>query len=109
MQNIQQAMKQAQMLQQKMAELHKKLENEEVTGVSGGGMVKITCTCKGIVRKLDIDQSLMDPNDKETLEDLIVAAFNNAKSNADATTEKQMSELTSSLGIPPHLLNGLMG
>lgn len=107
MQNIQQAMKQAQMLQQKIAELQKKLENEEVTGASGGGMVKITCTCKGVVRKIDIDPSLIDPNDKETLEDLIVAAFNNAKANADATTEKQMTEITSSMGIPPQLLNSM--
>ncbi|MCE2992176.1 MAG: hypothetical protein K0R73_58 [Candidatus Midichloriaceae bacterium] len=105
MQNFQQAMKQAQMLQQKVMELQKRLENELVEGVSGGGMVKTVCTCKGELKKIDIDNSLLDPSEKEMLEDLIVTALNNAKKNADAKTAEEMEKISSAAGLPKDLLN----
>ncbi len=105
MQNIQQAMKQAQALQKQIAELQKRLENEMVEGTSGGNMVKVSCTCKGDVKKVEIDKSLLDPNEKEMLEDLIVTAFNNAKKNSDAKTNEEMQKISNAAGLPMDLLN----
>ncbi len=107
MNNIQQALKQAQMLQAKMAELQKQLENETVEGAAGGGMVKITCTCKGDVRALDIDASLLTSDQKTMVEDLVIAAFNNAKSAADARTAQEVQKLSASAGIPADMLNSV--
>ena len=108
MQNFQQAIKQAQMLQQKMTELQKRLENEIVEGKAGGDMVRITCTCKGEVKGIQIDKSLLDPNEKEMLEDLIVTAFNNAKKNSDAKTNEEMQKISSAAGIPMDMLNSAL-
>lgn len=105
MQNIQQAMKQAQALQKQIAELQKRLEAEMVEGTAGGNMVKISCTCKGDVKKIEIDKSLLDPNEKEMLEDLIVTAFNNAKKNSDAKTSEEMQKISNAAGLPMDLLN----
>ena len=105
MSNIQQAIKQAQLFQQKIADLQKKLEGETVLGVAGGGLMKITCTGKGKVLKVDIDPSLIDPNDKEMLEDLVVAAFNDANKKADERSREEMEKISSSSGIPMDLLN----
>lgn len=108
MQNFQQAIKQAQMLQQKMAELHKRLENEIVEGKAGGDMVRVTCTCKGEAKNVEIDKSLMDPNEKEMLEDLIVTAFNNAQKNSNAKTEEEMKKISSAAGVPLDMLNSAL-
>lgn len=108
MQNFQQAIKQAQQLQQKMMELQKKLENEIVEGTAGGGMVKVTCTCKGEMKKIDIDKSLMDPNEKEMLEDLVITAINNARKNSDAKTNEEMQKISSAAGIPMDMLNSAL-
>jgi DNA-binding YbaB/EbfC family protein len=105
MQNIQQAIKQAQALQKQMAELQKKLEQETVEGTAGGNMVRVTCTCKGEVKKVEIDKSIIDPNEKEMLEDLIVTAFNNAKKNSDEKAGEEMKKISSAAGIPMDLLN----
>ena len=101
--NIQQAMKQAQALQAKMAEMQKKFEAEIVEGTSGGGLVKITSTCKGEVKSIFIDPSICKPEEKEVLEDLIVAAFNNTKESADSKMESEMKKITGSLGLPAGL------
>lgn len=101
MKNIGQMMKQAQKLQAKMAELQEQLALAEVTGASGGGLVQITLNGKGEVRKVKIDPSLVDPNDVEVLEDLIVAAFNDAKAKVEALMAERMSELTGGLQLPP--------
>jgi len=98
--NIQQALKQAQALQSKMAEMQKQLENEVVEGKSGGGMVKISTSCKGEVKSVDIDESLLQKDEKEVLQDLIIAAFNNAKESADTRMADEMKKISGSLGLP---------
>lgn len=103
--DMRKAMQQAQALQTKMADMQKKLEQEIVEGTSGGGMVKLTSTCKGEVKGISIDSSLLVADEKEVLEDLIVSAFNNARKNADAKMADEMKKMTESLGIPSGMLN----
>jgi DNA-binding YbaB/EbfC family protein len=98
--NIQQMMKQAQQMQKKMADAQEKIAQSEFEGTSGGGLIKLTISGKGEVKKLKIDPSLIDPSDPEVLEDLIVAAFNNAKKDADAATEGAMSGAMGGMGLP---------
>ena len=99
--NIQQLMKQAQAMQKKMAEEQEKIANTEFEGAAGGGMVKVTITGKGELKNLKIDPTLIDPDDPEVLEDLIVAAFNNAKKEADEATNSAMSDMAGGMGLPP--------
>ena len=101
MKNLGQMMKQAQKLQEKMGELQEQLAQAELMGSSGGGMVEVTVTGKGEVRKLKIDRSLVDPDEVEVLEDLIVAACNDAKSKLEAYVAKKMAEVTGGLKLPP--------
>jgi len=93
-------MKQAQEMQNKIASMQAKLEDEESEGSSGGGMVVVTMSGKGLVKKINIDPKIIDPTDKEMLEDLIVAALNDAKNKIDSAANDQMSKLTGSLGLP---------
>ena len=79
MTNISQIMKQAKAMQEKMAEVQKKIEEAEVEGTSGGGAVKVLVNGKHNVKKITIDPSLVDKNEVEVLEDLLVAALNDAK------------------------------
>jgi hypothetical protein len=97
---IGQLMKQAQKMQADMQKAQEEMGNLTVTGEAGGGMVKITMTCKHEVRALEIDDSLIG-DDKDMLEDLIVAAFNNAISRVESTVQEKFSGLTSGLGLPP--------
>jgi nucleoid-associated protein EbfC len=99
--NIQKMMKQAQEMQSKIASMQAKLEEEESSGSSGGGMVTVTMSGKGIVKKLHIDVKLIDPNEKEMLEDLIVAAINDAKTKIENNANEQMSKIAGGLGLPP--------
>ncbi len=108
MQNIQQAIKQAQMLQQKISDLQHKLESEIVEGRAGGDMVRVKCTCKGEAKEIEIDESLLNPNEKEMLEDLIITAFNNAKKNSDLKNEEEMQKISSSSGISMDMLNSAL-
>jgi nucleoid-associated protein EbfC len=101
MKNIGQMMKQAQQMQAKMAEMQEQLANTEVTGASGGGMVQVTLNGKAEVRRVKIDPSLLDADEVEVLEDLIVAAFTDAKGKVDAHMAERMSELTGGLQLPP--------
>lgn len=101
MKNLGQMMKQAQKLQEKMGELQAQLASAEMTGASGGGMVQVTVTGKGDVRRIKIDPSLADPAEVEVLEDLIVAACNDAKTKAEAYMQERMGELTGGLKLPP--------
>jgi len=101
MKNLGALMKQAQQMQSKMAEMQEKLGALEVQGRSGGGMVEVTTTAKGDVRRVKIDPSLLVPADVEVLEDLIVAAFADAKSKADVAAADQMREVTGGLSLPP--------
>jgi len=99
--NIQKMMKQAQEMQQKMQDMQAQLADEEAEGSAGGGMVVVTLTGKSEMKKIHIDPSLIDPEDKEVLEDLIIAAFNDAKTKVEDTMASKMSELTGGLGLPP--------
>lgn len=99
--NIQQMMKQAQQMQKKMGEIQKKLEEAEYEGSSGGGLIKAIVTGKGNIKSLKIDPSLIDPEDPEVLEDLIVAALNNAKKEADQASGDAMQDAMGGMGLPP--------
>ena len=101
MKNLGQMMKQAQEMQNKLAEMQEGLGNVEVTGDSGGGMVRVTLSGKSEARKIVIDPSLMGVEDKEVLEDLLVAAINDAKSKVDALSAEKMKELTGGIQLPP--------
>ena len=101
MKNFGQMMKQAQKLQERMGELQEQLATAEVVGSSGGGMVEVTLSGKGDVRKLKIDPSLVDPDEVEVLEDLIVAAMNDAKAKLEAHVAERMAEVTGGLKLPP--------
>ncbi|MFZ1416064.1 MAG: YbaB/EbfC family nucleoid-associated protein [Defluviicoccus sp.] len=103
MKNLGQMMKQAQKLQAKMGELQEQLASAELTGASGGGMVQVTMTGKGDVRRIKIDPALLDPAEVEVLEDLIVAACNDAKAKIEAHVAERMAELTGGLKLPPGL------
>ncbi len=95
-----QLMKQAQAMQQRMAEMQEKLEQVEISGSSGAGLVQITINGKGNMRALKIDPSLVDPQETEVLEDLIVAAFNDAKAKLEAHTTEEMNKVTGGMNIP---------
>ncbi len=101
MKNLGAMMKQAQEMQAKMAELQERLAAEEVSGASGGGMVRVTLNGKGEARGVKIDPSLAGPDDIEVLEDLLVAAINDAKAKVDAHMAEKMKELTGGLQLPP--------
>jgi len=88
-------------VQEEMARAQAELDKMEVTGVSGGGLVKIRASAKGRILGLSIDDSLIVPADKTMLEDLIVAAFNDAKARADEVAGSQMSQMTAGLPLPP--------
>jgi hypothetical protein len=101
MKNLGQMMKQAQQMQAKMAEMQARLDQVEMTGAAGGGLVQVTLNGKGGLRKLKIDKSLVDPNETEVLEDLIVAAFADAKQRVESHVAEEMSKLTGGLQLPP--------
>jgi nucleoid-associated protein EbfC len=101
MKNLGQMMKQAQQMQAKMAEMQAQLETVEMTGAAGGGLVQVTVGGKGDLRKVKIDKSLIDPNEVEVLEDLIVAAFNEARTRVEAHVAQEMAKVTGGLQLPP--------
>ena len=93
-------MKQAQKMQAEMQQAQERLAQEEVTGESGGGLVKITINGKYEVRRVQIDGSLMG-DDKEMLEDLVAAAMNDASQRVGAKMQESLAGLTSGMGLPP--------
>jgi DNA-binding YbaB/EbfC family protein len=96
-------MKQAAQLQQKMQELQNELDTLTVDGTSGGGLVSVTLNAKGDLKGVRIDDSLVKPDNKEILEDLIVAAHGDARRKAEALVQDKMKELTGGLPLPPGL------
>lgn len=88
--NMQAMMKQAQMMQQKLADAQKELEEMEIEGESGGGMVKVVCNGKKVISSISIDPKAVDPDDVEMLEDLVAAAFNAACDKADELSASLM-------------------
>ncbi len=101
MKNLGNMMKQAQQMQQRMQEMQAELDRVELSGAAGGGMVSLILTGKGDLKKVSIDKALMDPNEVEVLEDLLLAAFNDAKSKVEAHSASEMSKLTGGLNLPP--------
>jgi len=101
MKNLGQMMKQAQEMQAKMGEMQERMDQTEVTGQSAGGMIEITLNGKGEMRGLKIDPSLIKSDEAEVLEDLIVAAHNDAKTRVEAKVQGEMADLTGGLNLPP--------
>lgn len=93
-------MQAAQEMQGKMAQLQEDMHNIMVTGESGAGLVKATCTAKGELKTLDIDPSIFNGDDKEVVEDLILAAIKDAQSKASAKAQEEMGKLTEGMGLP---------
>jgi DNA-binding YbaB/EbfC family protein len=94
-------MKKAQAMQEKLAGAQEELAGLAIEGQSGGGLVKITITGKGEMKAVSIDPSLLTPSDKEMTEDLILAAFADAKGKADRVAAEKMQALTAGLPLPP--------
>jgi len=90
-------------LQGRMEKMQAELETIEVTGVAGGGLVSVTLTAKGALKKVSIDPSLLKPAEKEIVEDLISAAHADARVKAERTMQDKMRELTGGLPLPPGL------
>ncbi len=105
MKSIEEMMKAAQeaaaTVQAQMQEAQAKLDSVEVEGVSGGGLVRILASAKGRIKAISIDDSLIVPVDKQMLEDLLAAAFNDAREKADRASNDEMSRMTSGLPLPP--------
>tara|TARA_B100001540_G_C15365019_1_gene442973 strand:- start:14 stop:337 length:324 start_codon:yes stop_codon:yes gene_type:complete len=99
--NLGNMMKQAQELQKKMSEAQEKLNQIEVEGTSGGGLVKVISTAKGNIKKISIDDSLLKKDEKDILEDLIVAAINDAKQKGETSAQEHMKSITGGLSLPP--------
>jgi DNA-binding YbaB/EbfC family protein len=96
-------MKQAQAMQAKMAEAQAELESLLVDGESGGGLVKLTLSAKGALQSIEIDPSLLKPEEREILEDLIVSAHAQARAKADEAMTEKMKAVTGGLQLPPGL------
>ena len=93
----------AEKIQQQMNDVQVTLDSLEVEGTSGGGLVKIRATAKGRILSVSIDDSLIVPEDKQMLEDLVTAAFNDARSKADQAANTEMQKAQSGMGLPPGL------
>jgi hypothetical protein len=101
MKNLGQLMKQAQEMQDKMAEMQDSLVSIEIEGVAGAGLVKVTLNGKGEMRRLHIDPTLANPDEAEILEDLIVAAHNDAKGKIEARVQEETQKLMGGMSLPP--------
>lgn len=101
MKNLGQLMKQAQEMQEKMAEMQESLAAIEVEGSAGAGLVKVTLNGKGEMRRLRIDPTLANPDEAEVLEDLVVAAHNDAKGKIEARVQEETQKLMGGLPLPP--------
>ncbi|MDB5366358.1 MAG: nucleoid-associated protein [Rhodospirillales bacterium] len=101
MKNLGNMMKQAQQMQARMQEMQKQLAQTEMTGQAGGGMVQVTVAGSGELRKIKIEKSVVDPGEVEMLEDLIVAACNDAKTKLDAHIQEETSKIMGGMQLPP--------
>jgi nucleoid-associated protein EbfC len=101
MPNLDDIMKMAQNAQAELERAQQGLDKIEVEGVSGGGMVKVRATAKGRIIGVNLDDSLLQPSEKQMLEDLIAAAFNDARVKADQAAGAEMQKITSGLPMPP--------
>jgi nucleoid-associated protein EbfC len=103
MKDLMKMMKQAQEIQGRMQQMQEELASMQVEGQSGGGLVKVTLNGKMEARAVKLDPSLLKPEDAEMLEDLILAAFQDAKVKAEAAMQEKMREVTGDLPLPPGL------
>lgn len=99
--NLEELMKAAQNVQDQLTKAQSTLDTVEVQGAAGGGLVKVKATAKGRIISVDIDESLLAPSEKQMLEDLIAAAFNDARTKADSVSQQEMGKLTEGLPLPP--------
>ena len=98
---MQAAQQAAETIQKQMGDMQVKLDSIEVEGQAGGGLVKVRASAKGRILSVSIDESLMKPEEKNIVEDLVTAAFNDARDKADRVSEEQMKEMSSGMGLPP--------
>lgn len=101
MNNLEDIMAMAQNVQAELEKAQANLDTIEVEGSSGGGMVKVTASAKGRIIRVDISPELLQPSEKQMLEDLVAAAFNDARAKADAVSGAEMSKMTSGMQLPP--------
>ncbi|WP_199556173.1 YbaB/EbfC family nucleoid-associated protein [Sandaracinobacteroides hominis] len=101
MKSLDDILKMAGNVQAQLAQAQEGLDKIEVSGVSGGGLVKVTASAKGRIISLDIDPSLLSPDSKEMTEDLIVAALNDTRARADQAAHAEMQKMTAGLPLPP--------
>ena len=101
MKNLDEILAMAQNVQSELQKAQDQLDTIEVEGVSGGGLVKVKATAKGRIIGIAIDDSLIEVSEKQMLEDLLAAAFNDARAKADAASGAEMSKMTSGLPLPP--------
>lgn len=99
--DLQQIMKQAQEMQDRMQQVQDNLAETEMEGESGGGLVKVRLTGKGVVTGITISPELLKPEEKEVLEDLIAAAFNDTKNQMEDAFQNEMGKIASDIGLPP--------
>jgi len=101
MKSLDEILSMAKNVQDELQKAQANLDTIEVEGVSGGGLVKVKATAKGRIIAVDIDESLLAPSEKQMLEDLVAAAFNDARAKADAASSTEMGKMTSGLPLPP--------
>jgi len=101
MKSLDEILNMAKNVQDELQKAQANLDTIEVEGASGGGLVKVRASAKGRIIGVDIDESLLAPSEKQMLEDLVAAAFNDARAKADAASNTEMSKMTSGLPLPP--------
>lgn len=101
MKNLDEIMAMAQNVQAELQRAQENLDKIEVEGQSGGGMVKVRASAKGRILSVDIDPSLLQPSEKGMVEDLVAAAFNDARAKADAASGEEMSKMSAGIPLPP--------
>jgi DNA-binding YbaB/EbfC family protein len=101
MKSLDDILKIAQNVQEQMGQAQANLDSIEVEGIAGGGLVKVRATAKGRILGVAIDESLLNPAEKQIVEDLVAAAINDARTRADAVANEEMTKMTSGLPLPP--------
>jgi len=101
MKSLDEILSMAQNVQNELTKAQANLDTIEVEGASGGGLVKVRASAKGRIIGVEIDESLLAPSEKQMLEDLVAAAFNDARAKADAVSNEEMSKMTSGIPLPP--------
>ena len=101
MKDIDEILAMAQNVQAELAKAQENLDTIEVEGAAGGGLVKVKASAKGRIIGVTIDESLLQPSEKQMVEDLVAAAFNDARAKADAVSNAEMSKMTAGMPMPP--------